>query len=156
MKTLEIKLKVDGAEKKFHLRLTAGGQKILKEKYEENMLATLMGAVDDIDRAVDILGIALGYKDNDNEITDGEQFYDLLVDNGKIGAEDLTKVLTDIAVNSGIIKKDQANSVTKSVSDTYKNMFDSLNDKVKEIQDDSGQVSTAGESTEDKEDSTPL
>lgn len=57
MQTLEIKLKVDGAEKKFHLRLTAGGQKILKEKYEENMLATLMGAVDDIDRAVDILGI---------------------------------------------------------------------------------------------------
>ncbi len=156
MKTLEIKLKVDGEDKKFHLRLTAGGQKILKEKYEEGMLATLMGAVEDIDRAIDIFSAALGYKDNDNEITDGEQFYDLLVDNGKIGAEDLTKVLTDIAVNSGIIKKDQANSVTKSVSDTYKNMFDSLNDKVKEIQDDSGQVSTAGESTEDKEDSTPL
>ena len=156
MKTLEIKLKVDGEDKKFHLRLTAGGQKILKEKYEEGMLATLMGAVEDIDRAIDIFSAALGYKDNDNEITDGEQFYDLLVDNGKIGAEDLTKVLTDIAVNSGIIKKDQANSVTKSVSDTYKNMFDSLNDKVKEIQDDSGQVSSAGESTEDKEDSTPL
>lgn len=156
MKTLEIKLKVDGEDKKFHLRLTAGGQKILKEKYEEGMLATLMGAVEDIDRAIDIFSAALGYKDNDNEITDGEQFYDLLVDNGKIGAEDLTKVLTDVAVNSGIIKKDQANSVTKSVSDTYKNMFDSLNDKVKEIQDDSGQVSTAGESTEDKEDSTPL
>lgn len=156
MKTLEIKLKVDGEDKKFHLRLTAGGQKILKEKYEEGMLATLMGAVEDIDRAIDIFSAALGYKDNDNEITDGEQFYDLLVDNGKIGAEDLTKVLTDIAVNSGIIKKDQANSVTKSVSDTYKNMFDSLNDKVKEIQDDSGQVPTAGESTEDKEDSTPL
>ena len=156
MKTLEIKLKVDGEDKKFHLRLTAGGQKILKEKYEEGMLATLMGAVEDIDRAIDIFSAALGYKDNDNEITDGEQFYDLLVDNGKIGAEDLTKVLTDIAVNSGIIKKDQANSVTKSVSDTYKNMFDSLNDKVKEIQDDSEQVPTAGESTEDKEDSTPL
>lgn len=156
MKTLEIKLKVDGEDKKFHLRLTAGGQKILKEKYEEGMLATLMGAVEDIDRAIDIFSAALGYKDNDNEITDGEQFYDLLVDNGKIGAEDLTKVLTDVAVNSGIIKKDQANSVTKSVSDTYKNMFDSLNDKVKEIQDDSGQVPTAGESTEDKEDSTPL
>lgn len=156
MKTLEIKLKVDGEDKKFHLRLTAGGQKILKEKYEEGMLATLMGAVEDIDRAIDIFSAALGYKDNDNEITDGEQFYDLLVDNGKIGAEDLTKVLTDVAVNSGIIKKDQANSVTKSVSDTYKNMFDSLNDKVKEIQDDSGQMPTAGESTEDKEDSTPL
>lgn len=156
MKTLEIKLKVDGEDKKFHLRLTAGGQKILKEKYEEGMLATLMGAVEDIDRAIDIFSAALGYKDNDNEITDGEQFYDLLVDNGKIGAEDLTKVLTDVAVNSGIIKKDQANSVTKSVSDTYKNMFDSLNDKVKEIQDDSGQVPTAGESTEDKEDSIPL
>ena len=156
MKTLEIKLKVDGEDKKFHLRLTAGGQKILKEKYEEGMLATLMGAVEDIDRAIDIFSAALGYKDNDNEITDGEQFYDLLVENGKIGAEDFTKVLTDIAVNSGIIKKDQANSVTKSVSDTYKNMFDSLNDKVKEIQDDSGQVPTAGESTENKEDSTPL
>ena len=155
MQTLEIKLKVDGAEKKFHLRLTAGGQKILKEKYEENMLATLMGAVDDIDRAVDILGIALGYKDNDNEITDGEEFYDLLVDNGKIGAEDLTKVLTDVAVNSGIIKKDQANSVVNSINTTYKTMFDSLEERVEKLQKDSGQTPTANDS-EDKSDSTPL
>lgn len=61
MKTLEVKLKVDGVEKKFHLRLTAGGQKNLKEKYDENMLATLMSAVDDIDRAVDILDASLNY-----------------------------------------------------------------------------------------------
>lgn len=156
MKTLEIKLKVNGVDKKFHLRLTAGGQKILKEKYEENMLATLMGAVDDIDRATDILGIALGYKDNDNEITDGEEFYDLLVENDRNGAEDFAKVLTDIAVNSGIIKKDQANSVVNSINATYKTMFDSLEEKAAEI----GQVPTAGDTagddSEGKSDSTPL
>lgn len=156
MKTLEIKLKVDGVDKKFHLRLTAGGQKKLKEKYDENMLATLMSAVDDIDRAVDILDAALNYKDNDNEITDGEQFYDLLVENGRNGAEDFAKVLTDIAVNSGIIKKDQANSVMNSINATYKTMFDNLEENVKRIQEENGMIPVAGDEVKTEAENTPL
>ena len=153
MKTLEIKLKVDGVDKKFHLGLTAGGQKKLKEKYDENMLATLMSAVDDIDRAVDILDAALNYKDNDNEITDGEQ---LLVENGRNGAEDFAKVLTDIAVNSGIIKKDQANSVMNSINATYKTMFDNLEENVKRIQEENGMIPAAGDEVKTEAENTPL
>lgn len=99
---------------------------------------------------------ALNYKDNDNEITDGEQFYDLLVENGRNGAEDFAKVLTDIAVNSGIIKKDQANSVMNSINATYKTMFDNLEENVKRIQEENGMIPAAGDEVKTEAENTPL
>ena len=96
--------------------------------------------INEIEKTVAVFDTALNYKDNDNVITDGEELYDLLVDNGTCGMDGFAKVLTDIAVASGIIKKDQANSLLKSVKDTYDNVFDEIdkvmgdnNEKVKEI-----------------------
>ena len=99
-----------------------------------------MSGINEIEKTVAVFDTALNYKDNDNVITDGEELYDLLVDNGTCGMDGFAKVLTDIAVASGIIKKDQANSLLKSVKDTYDNVFDEIdkvmgdnNEKVKEI-----------------------
>ena len=142
MKTLELRLKNNEEMIKVHLRLTCGGQRSLKEKFEEDTLSTLMGGINEIEKTVAVFDTALNYKDNDNVITDGEELYDLLVERGvaNLNADGIAKVLTDIAVASGIIKKDQANSLLKSVKDTYDNVFDEIdkvmgdnNEKVKEI-----------------------
>lgn len=134
MKTLEIKLKnSEGKEEKFHLRLTAGGQMKLKEKYDESTMSLLLSAADDISYAVDVLTAALSYKNNDNSITDGEDFYDLLVDNDMVGSAAFTQLFMDIATNSGILRKDQSNSVVKSVNAVYDDVFADLENKSKEM-----------------------
>lgn len=134
MKTLEIKLKnSEGKDEKFHLRLTAGGQMKLREKYNEPTMSLLLSAADNIDYAVDILEAALSYKNNDNSITDGEEFYDLLVENGTVGSGAFTQLFMDIATNSGILRKDQSNSVVKSVNAVYDDVFANLENKSKEM-----------------------
>lgn len=134
MKTSEIKLKnSEGKDEKFHLRLTAGGQMKLREKYNESTMSLLLSAADNIDYAVDILEAALSYKNNDNSITDGEEFYDLLVENGTVGSEAFTQLFMDIATNSGILRKDQSNSVVKSVNAVYDDVFANLENKSKEM-----------------------
>lgn len=134
MKTLELKLK-DGEEVvKIHLRLTCGGQRELKEKYDEDTLTTLLGGFNEIDKTIDIFDTALNYKDNDNTIKSGEELYDLMVDNDYCGIEAFAKVVTDIAVASGIIKKEQANSVLKSVEDTYDSVFNDLENVIEKAE----------------------
>lgn len=130
MKTLELKIKNGTSTEKVHLRLTCGGQRKLKEMFDDDTMGVLMGAINEIDKTVAVLETALNYKNNDNNITDGEELYDLLVDNGYCGSEEFAKLITDIAVCSGIIKKAQANSIVKSVEKTYATMFDSLDDIV--------------------------
>ena len=48
MKTLELRLKNNEEMVKVHLRLTCGGQRSLKEKFEEDTLSTLMGGINEI------------------------------------------------------------------------------------------------------------
>lgn len=132
MKTLELKVKTENTTEKVHLRLTCGGQRKLKEMFDDETMSILMGAINEIDKTVAVFDTALNYKNNDNTITDGEELYDLLVDNGTCGNEEFAKIITDIAVCSGIIKKDQANSLVKSVEKTYSGMFDSLEDIVED------------------------
>lgn len=134
MKTLELKLKDGEEEVKVHLRLTCGGQRKLKEKYEEDTLTTLLGGFNEIDKTIDIFDTALNYKNNDNTIKSGEELYDLMVDNDYCGIEAFAKVVTDIAVASGIIKKEQANSVLKSVENTYDSVFNDLENVIEKAE----------------------
>ncbi len=126
MKTVEKKLLINGENKKVHLRLTCGGQLKLKREFGEDTLSTLMGAMSEVDKTVAVLDVSLNYKNNDNEITDGEELYDALVENGVVGQEGFAKIITDIAVASGIMKKDRANSILKMVENTYESMFDNI------------------------------
>ena len=139
MKTCEYKVKHGDKEVKVHLRLTCGGQRKLKEQFEEDTLSTLMGAMNEIDKTVAVFDEALNYKGNDNVITDGEELYDAFVESGTVGQEEFAKIITDIAVASGIIRKDRANSIVHMVEKTYDSMFtgieealDSDSDSVKE------------------------
>lgn len=136
MKTVELNIKNNGENVKVHLRLTAGSQLRLKEKYgDENTLSTLLGGIDEIEKTIDVLNESLNYKNNDNTITDGEELYDLLVDNGHTGMGDFAKIITDIAVASGIISKPQANSVVNSVTRTYESVFSELDKELSDGKD---------------------
>lgn len=136
MKTLEIKLKnFEGKEEKFYLRLTAGGQKKLKDKYDASTISLMLSAAEDIDYAIDVLEAALSYKGNDNSITDGEEFYDLLVENGTTGSGEFAQIFMDIATNSGIISKDRSNSVVKTINAVYDDVFGDLKDRTEKILD---------------------
>ena len=66
MKTLELRLKNNEEMIKVHLRLTCGGQRSLKEKFEEDTLSTLMGGINEIEKTVAVFDTALNYKDNGN------------------------------------------------------------------------------------------
>ena len=93
------------------LRLTLGGQKALKKKYDEPAMTTLLNAVQDAEIMVDVFNEALNYKNAENTITDGEELYDLLVDNDYKGIEAFTEIMMGIGEASGLFSKKQAESV---------------------------------------------
>ena len=128
MKTVELNLKNREEKVKVHLRLTCGGQLKLKDKYEDSIITVILDAMDDIEKCIDVLETALNHRDNDNVITDGAELYDMLVDNDYSGAAEFGKVLLDVAVASGIIRKDQANSLLNTISRTYEEAFKNIDE----------------------------
>lgn len=130
--TLRLKLKHEDEMKEFNLRLTVGAQLRLKKDYKEEGIQLVFAAMDDLELMIKLFSAALTFKDNQNEVTDGAEFYELLVDNNYSGKEDFAKLIFDIAAASGIIKDDQSDKLSSLISETYGKMFDSLSDKVTE------------------------
>lgn len=93
------------------LRINVAAQKMLKKKYNEDAIASILSAVSDVDKMTYIFGLALNYKNNENAITDGEEFYDLLVDNGYAGQNDFMRLLTSVAAASGLISEKQKKQI---------------------------------------------
>jgi len=124
--TLTVKLKHEDEMKEFNLRLTVGAQLKLKKECKEEGIQLVFAAMDDLELMLKVFSLALSFKDNKNEITDGAQFYELLVDNGYSGKEAFAKLIFDIAAVSGIIKEEQSEKLSSMISTTYNAMFDSL------------------------------
>ena len=72
---------------------------------------------------VALLEEALNWEGNENPVTDGERFYDLLVDQGYCGQIQFSGLAFDIAACSGLVTAEQAKtlkeSVAKAVTDAY-------------------------------------
>lgn len=102
-------VRLDGKE--YKLRLTRDGQRNLRERFGESPLDTLMSAANDEGRLCAVLGESLDWKGNENAITDGEEFYDLLVDCGYAGQERFFGLCADIAAVSGLLTPDWAKQV---------------------------------------------
>lgn len=95
------------AGEKYKLRLTMAGQKALMERFpEQNVLAIIMGASDDLDYMEALLTEALNWEGNPNTIHSGAELYDALVDAGYAGTKDFMVVALNIAKNAGIINQD--------------------------------------------------
>lgn len=124
--TLELK---DGKEKvKVELRLTIAGQLALKKKYKENTYPLLFEAIDDAEIFCFILGEALNWKGNENSITDGEELYDLIVDNGYQGIGKLGEILFSIATVSGLISESEKERLLKRADRVFDDALDELDE----------------------------
>ena len=109
------KLRVGGQD--YRLRLTLGGQKRLKERFAEETLQTVLSAAGDGECMAALLGEALDWEGSGNPITDGEAFYDLLVDCGYAGQAAFGGLAFDIAACSGLISEGQARMLKKTLAE---------------------------------------
>ena len=107
----------------YRLRLTIRGQNNLRERFQEDTIQTVLGAATDSRRMVALLEEALNWEGYENAVTDGERFYDLLVDQGYCGQIQFSGLAFDIAACSGLVTAEQAKtlkeSVAKAVTDAY-------------------------------------
>lgn len=107
----------------YHLRLTIRGQKNLAERFQEDALQTVLTAAADSRRMAALLEEALNWEGSGNPITDGEAFYDLLVDQGYCGQVRFGGLAFDIAVASGLMTADQAGQLKTSVAQAVEQVF---------------------------------
>lgn len=120
-RVLEIAL----GDKVFQLRLTVGSQLNLKKTYKNEPLQIIIEAVQDTEKFISIINEALSWSGNENdENINGEQFYDLLVDNGVLGINELAKILLSIASASGVFSKKQMESLQNAFSKIFDSMFE--------------------------------
>ena len=107
------------------LRLGAGQQIKLKKKWnDEGTTTTLFNSIDDIERFVDVLDFSLKYTGNKNTIKTGSELYDLMAENGLLGMAKKQKIITSIALASGIFDEEEKESIdtqtAKSMEDAFK------------------------------------
>lgn len=112
----------------YRLRLTLGGQRMLRRQFDEDTLETVLGAAVDGERMAAVLQQALNWDGNDNRITDGEALYDLLVDCGWSGQEAFGALAFEIAAESGLISREQAEKLKATVKENVVRAFDGLGD----------------------------
>lgn len=113
-------------EEQYRLRLTIRGQKHLAEQFGEDTLQTVLTAATDSVRMAALLEEALNWEGSGNGITDGEAFYDLLVDQGYCGQVQFSALAFDIAVTSGLMTRQQADQLNDSVAKAVEAAFSNL------------------------------
>lgn len=113
----------------FNLRLTVGGQKALTKKFGGSALDVVLSAVDDLNKMCAVLTEALSWGGNENSITDGEAFYDLLVDNDYSGVDEFNALLVDVLECSGLMNKKQADAIKAKVAAVVNDAFENMGDE---------------------------
>ena len=73
-----------------------------------------------------LLEEALNWENSGNPVTDGEVFYDLLVDQGYCGQIQFSGLAFDIAVASGLMTAQQAGQLKTSVAQAVEEVFANL------------------------------
>ena len=130
----------------FQLRFTVGAQMRLKKEFKSEPLDIVMSAVQDNEKFIAIINEALLWDGNTNpENINGEQFYDLLVDNGVLGMDALAGVLFSIASASGLFSEKQMNALKTGFSQVFDKMFEQITDSErieKAISEDSEKANT--------------
>lgn len=115
--------------KVYQLRFTVGAQMRLKKEFKDEPLSIVMSAVQDTEKFIAIVNEALSWDGNTNpENINGDQFYDLLVDNGVCGMNELAGVLFRIASVSGLFSEKQMNSLKDGFNQVFDKMFEQITD----------------------------
>ncbi len=117
-------LRVGGEE--VQLRLTMAGQRALRKEWDEEIMPFLVSAAADGERFCSLLTQCLNWEGNENSVTDGAELYDLLVDEGWQGQAVFTALTFDLAAESGLLTREQADTLTETVLHAYDTAFASL------------------------------
>lgn len=136
-------LRLEGQE--YRLRLTLRGQRLLRDRFQEETLETVLLAAGDAERMCALLGEALSWPESGNPVTDGEEFYDLLVDGGYRGQERFGGLAFDLAAASGLMTEEQAKQLKDSLRTALNQAFTQL-----------GNRSSSGETSEAVQDTAPF
>ena len=103
----EMALNRDGEVLNIALRLTTAAQITLKKHWQENTIATMMGAVDDPERMADVLTQALNWGGNTNPVKKGDELADIMADNGLLGIIPKQRLMTALCKASGILSDEE-------------------------------------------------
>lgn len=127
-------VRLDGKE--YKLRLTIAGQKHLRQQFNKPPIDVAMEAASDEEMLCALLTEALSWPESGNEITDGEEFYDLLVDNGYDGQDQFFGLVMDIASKSGMMKPEVAkrakDATEKMLNKAFASAFDAMEGALEE------------------------
>lgn len=126
MSKRHFKLMLDGEIVK--LRLTAAGQRSLREELDEDILETVLDAATDSGKLSALLGAALNWKGNANSIRNGEELFDRLVDEGWGGQAQFGGLALDIAAASGVLSEEQAEQAKRMLGRAVDEAFRQLSE----------------------------
>lgn len=112
--------------KQYSFRLTALAQKEMERKFKAPAMQIMFQAVDDIEKMTYLLGVAANYKGNDNPTTDGDDIYNLLVDDGVCGQDGFFEVACKIAIASGIMSEDFAGKTVEAIKKELDSIISSI------------------------------
>ena len=112
--------------KQYSFRLTALAQKEMERKFKAPAMQIMFQAVDDIEKMTYLLGVAANYKGNDNPTTDGDDIYNLLVDDGVCGQDGFFEVACKIAIASGIMSEDFAGKTVDAIKKELDSIISSI------------------------------
>lgn len=129
MNVYPVKLQRNGKSLTVTLKLDLNHIRELCEKYSKDILEIVTEAATSPSVLGDILDAALRHRHNDNPVDlDGDELFDLLVEAGKMsGMTAWMELSNNVSVVSGILDKEQAAAMLKSVRRRMDAMVDSLN-----------------------------
>lgn len=110
----------------YHFRLTVGAQKALEKKFGEQANQFVFACADSVEKMTYLLGAAASYQGNENPTTNGDEIYDLLVDDGVAGQDGFFGVAIEIAVASGIMSEKFAGKSLAAVEKMMQEVIDDL------------------------------
>lgn len=117
----------------YTFRLSVLAQKEMEKKFKESAMQTVFGTMDnDLDKITYLLGAAAAHRGNENPVTDGEEIYDLLVDDGVSWPDGFFSVALEIAVASGILSEKAAESIRTAVDQSVSGVLDNLDEILEE------------------------
>lgn len=110
----------------FSFRLTVGAQKGIEKKFGTTLVQFIFDCADSVEKMTYLLGAAANFKGNENPTVDGDEIFDLLVDDGVGGQDGFCAVAVDIAAASGILSETLAAKSKEGVEKAMNELAESL------------------------------
>lgn len=110
----------------YKLRLTMAGQRKLRQQEDEDILTYLLSAALDADKLCRLLEVCLDWEGSGNPITNGADFFDLLVDDGWQGQACFAALVFEIGRTSGLLTAEQAKQLSDAVEQSIDAAFEGL------------------------------